>query len=203
MRSQSARRTSKSTSPVKLGSSSPLRQLTWLDRFGKPQNTLGEPERSSHFRLSLDRRRVVVTRVNSAGADLWTLDVARGLWGRFTSRPGINIYPVWSPNSRTIVLPPMRPSTYPAKSIETNLQTLDVNDHADCVDTAHPEAHALSSSPNPRATRSRPSRSSACASTGSSAPSKKISIHWNASRPNGSPRKPRNCASPPKSINSM
>jgi Tol biopolymer transport system component len=31
------------------------------------------------------------------------LDVGRGLWGRFTSRPGINIYPVWSPDSRTVL----------------------------------------------------------------------------------------------------
>ncbi|HVN05399.1 MAG TPA: winged helix-turn-helix domain-containing protein [Bryobacteraceae bacterium] len=83
--------------------SAPLRQLTWVDRAGKTQGPLGEPALSAHFRLSPDGRRVAVTRVNSGGSDLWMLDTARGVWSRFTYRPGISLYPVWSPDGRSIV----------------------------------------------------------------------------------------------------
>jgi Tol biopolymer transport system component len=82
--------------------SNPLRQFTWVDRMGKQQGTMGEPALSAHFHLSPDGRRVVATRAGPAGVDLWMLDVGRGVWSRFTSRPGINIYPAWSGDGRTI-----------------------------------------------------------------------------------------------------
>jgi Tol biopolymer transport system component len=53
--------------------------------------------------MSPDGRRAVVVRVNPDGTDLWILDLERGVWSRFTSRPGINIYPIWSPDGRTIL----------------------------------------------------------------------------------------------------
>jgi len=83
--------------------SAPLRQLTWVDRTGKPIGTAGEPALSAHLQLSPDGRRAVVTRVNPDGGDLWILDLERGVWNRFTSKPGINIYPIWSPDGRTIL----------------------------------------------------------------------------------------------------
>jgi Tol biopolymer transport system component/DNA-binding winged helix-turn-helix (wHTH) protein len=83
--------------------SAPLRQLTWVDRTGKPIGTAGEPTLSAHLQLSPDGRRAVVTRVNPDGGDLWILDLERGVWNRFTSKPGINIYPIWSPDGRTIL----------------------------------------------------------------------------------------------------
>jgi Tol biopolymer transport system component/DNA-binding winged helix-turn-helix (wHTH) protein len=91
------------TGALLYSASAPLRQFTWVDRLGKQQDPLGEPALSAHFRLSPDGRRVVVTRINTGGTDLWMLDVGRAVWSRFTSRPGINIYPVWSPDDRTIV----------------------------------------------------------------------------------------------------
>jgi hypothetical protein len=43
-------------------------------------------------------------RVNRpGGADLWLLDLERGSTGRFTSASALNVYPVWSPDARTIV----------------------------------------------------------------------------------------------------
>src|ERR1035441_605714 len=83
--------------------SAPLRQLTWVDRTGKPIGTAGEPTLSAHLQLSPDGRRAVVTRVNPDGGDLWILDLERGVWNRFTSKPGINIYAIWSPDGRTIL----------------------------------------------------------------------------------------------------
>ncbi len=84
-------------------STEPVRQFRWVDRTGKPRGTVGEPAFSAFFHLSPDGRRVVVARVNPVGADLWMLDVDRGVPSRFASRPGINISPVWSPDSRTIL----------------------------------------------------------------------------------------------------
>ena len=92
--------------------SNPLDQLTWRDREGKPHEVLGDPGLSAFLRLSPDGRRVVMARANSSsGTDLWVLEVERGVASRFTSRPGTNSYPVWSPDGRTILFasgPPFR-----------------------------------------------------------------------------------------------
>jgi eukaryotic-like serine/threonine-protein kinase len=84
-------------------STNPLRQFKWVDRTGKPQGTVGEPAFSAFFHLSPDGRRIVVTYVNASGNDLSILDVDRGVASRLVSRPGVNVYPVWSPDSRTIL----------------------------------------------------------------------------------------------------
>ena len=55
------------------------------------------------FHLSPDGRRIAVTRVSSVGADLWILDVDRGVPDRFAARPGLNVSPVWSSDSQTIL----------------------------------------------------------------------------------------------------
>ncbi len=83
-------------------STSPLRQFKWVDREGKARGVVGEPAFSAFFHLSPDGRRIVVTRPGEAGNDLWILDVDRGVPSRFTSRTGLNVEPVWSPDSRAI-----------------------------------------------------------------------------------------------------
>jgi eukaryotic-like serine/threonine-protein kinase len=84
-------------------STDPLRKFRWVDRSGKPGGTVGDPAFSAFFHLSPDGRRIVVARGNPVGNDLWMLDVDRGVPSRFTSRSGLNICPVWSPDSRTIL----------------------------------------------------------------------------------------------------
>jgi eukaryotic-like serine/threonine-protein kinase len=84
-------------------STDPVRQFRWVDRAGKPGAMIGEPAFSAFFHLSPDGRRVVVTRVNPLGTDLWILDVDRGVPSRLVSRSGMNVSPVWSPDSRTIL----------------------------------------------------------------------------------------------------
>jgi Tol biopolymer transport system component len=79
-------------------------QFTWLDRAGKPLATVGEPgEYISAFRLSPDGRSVATARDDPGGRDIWLLKAERGLVGRLTTNSGLSIYPVWSPDSRTIV----------------------------------------------------------------------------------------------------
>jgi Tol biopolymer transport system component/tRNA A-37 threonylcarbamoyl transferase component Bud32 len=84
-------------------SGSPSR-LTWLDRAGRFLGTVGDDHVYSYpFRLSPDGRRAVATRDRPGGNDLWLLDLQRGPASRFTSASVTNIYPVWSPDGRTIL----------------------------------------------------------------------------------------------------
>jgi eukaryotic-like serine/threonine-protein kinase len=84
-------------------SSSNLAKFTWFDREGKRREALGEPASYSTFSLSPDGRRVVASRNGETGADLWLLELERGVASRFTSGPGVSWWPVWSPDARTIV----------------------------------------------------------------------------------------------------
>jgi Tol biopolymer transport system component len=81
----------------------PLSQLVWYSRAGKPLGMLGEPAVIGHLRLSPDGRRIAMVRGSPGGADLWMMDVDRGVATRFTSRPGITINPIWSPDGRTVL----------------------------------------------------------------------------------------------------
>jgi eukaryotic-like serine/threonine-protein kinase len=84
-------------------SANTVSQFTWFDRAGKRLGTVGEPGGYENFRLSPDGRGVVAARDKPGGTDLWLLETERGLANRFTSRPGNNNYPIWSPSSGTIV----------------------------------------------------------------------------------------------------
>jgi len=85
------------------GSSNTSSRFSWLDRTGKLVGEVGDPAEYSTFRLSPDGRRVAVSRDGPGGADLWLLEVQRGVSSRFTFHPGINAYPTWSPDGRTIL----------------------------------------------------------------------------------------------------
>lgn len=79
-------------------------QLTWFDHAGKASGTLGQLESISWFRLSPDGRRVVATHGNVATrGGLWTSDVDRNAWSRFTFQAEGASVPIWSPDSRQIV----------------------------------------------------------------------------------------------------
>ena len=83
-----------------------LTQFTWFDRTGKTLAVVGEPvENNFMFRLSPEGQRIAVQR-NTAGsgiADLWLLEVERGLASRFTAGAAPNTFPIWSPNGRTLL----------------------------------------------------------------------------------------------------
>jgi eukaryotic-like serine/threonine-protein kinase len=79
-------------------------QLTFFDRAGKPLSPVGDENLYNWaFRLAPDGRRAAATRDRPGANDLWLLDLARGPTRRFTTASPINVYPVWSPDSRTIL----------------------------------------------------------------------------------------------------
>jgi len=82
--------------------------FTWFDRAGRPLGTLGDPDHYSTFRLSPDGRRAVASRHRSDSNDLFLLDIATHLSSRFTLNSSFNIFPIWSPNGRTIMFTPTR-----------------------------------------------------------------------------------------------
>ena len=83
--------------------SNTLSQFTWLDRTGKPLGTVGEPGEFTTFRISPDGHRVAASMDRAASTDLWMLDVVRGVSSRFTSSSVFGVYPIWSPDGRTIL----------------------------------------------------------------------------------------------------
>jgi hypothetical protein len=95
---------SASSGQVLYDASGSTSQLTWFDRAGRRLAFVGEEQvYSLPFRLAPDGRRVAATRERPGGNDLWLLDLERGSASRFTSASANNIYPVWSPDGRTIV----------------------------------------------------------------------------------------------------
>jgi eukaryotic-like serine/threonine-protein kinase len=92
-------------------------QFTWLDRKGNRQAVVGEPGEWNFWRLSRDGRRAAVSRNRAGGSDLWILETERGVSSRFTSRPGVSVWPVWSPDQRTIVFSAAAPRNMFRKEI--------------------------------------------------------------------------------------
>jgi serine/threonine protein kinase len=80
------------------------RSLTWFDRSGKPEGTLGDAGDFRTLEFSPDRKSLAASVADASGnRDLWIYDVARGLRTRFTFDPAIDDFPVWSPDGRSVV----------------------------------------------------------------------------------------------------
>jgi Tol biopolymer transport system component len=77
------------------------RILTWLDRAGRTERTLGTPELYQNPRLSPDGTRLAVHR-RDPDDDIWILDLDRGGSTRFTSDAAIDNDPLWSPDGTQI-----------------------------------------------------------------------------------------------------
>jgi len=78
-------------------------QFTWFDRTGKPLSTVGKLGEYNSFRISPDGSTIAATSFRPAAAGLWRLEVKRGVASRLTSKSNISLYPIWSPDGRTIV----------------------------------------------------------------------------------------------------
>jgi eukaryotic-like serine/threonine-protein kinase len=80
------------------------RKLEWFDRSGRSLGVVGPPGAYRNPELSPDGKRIAVERTDpqTQNDDIWIFDVARGIPNRQTFDPGIDMYPVWSPNGEQI-----------------------------------------------------------------------------------------------------
>jgi Tol biopolymer transport system component/predicted Ser/Thr protein kinase len=78
-------------------------QLTWFDRTGKPDGTVGTPGPIDWASISPDGSTVAADRMDASGArDIWLHDLKRGTASRFTFGPRSHEYPLWSPDGSRI-----------------------------------------------------------------------------------------------------
>ena len=85
--------------------SSQYSQLIWYNRRGEPLSTIGDPGLYFDVKLSPRGDQVAVTRQDpkSASFDIWLYDANRGNGRPFTSHPGNDRVPIWSPDGSRIV----------------------------------------------------------------------------------------------------
>ena len=90
------------------------RQLVWMDRAGNLTGKVGGVDDSalSNPTLTADGQRVAVGRALQGNADIWLVDVARGVASRLTFDGGSENSPVWSPDGRRIVFTSTDPIVY-------------------------------------------------------------------------------------------
>jgi serine/threonine protein kinase/Tol biopolymer transport system component len=88
---------------VYLSGGASKRQLTWFDRSGKQQETVGPSGEINDIVLSRDGKRLAMQRLDGANWDIWLMDLARGVPSRFTFDPASEDNPVWSPDGNQVI----------------------------------------------------------------------------------------------------
>jgi Tol biopolymer transport system component len=78
-------------------------RLTWFDRSGRHTGTLGDPAPYGQVVLSPRGRRATVVRLDAqARGDLWDVNLASGIFSRWTTHPAHDADPAWSPDERAL-----------------------------------------------------------------------------------------------------
>ena len=78
-------------------------RLTWFDRGGRMTPAVSDAANYDDVEISPDDSRAMVSVRDGDGRDLWIVDLTRGLRRRFTSGPGAEQNPVWSPDQSMLV----------------------------------------------------------------------------------------------------
>ena len=111
------------TLTYRLGGGTPS-QFAWYDRSGRQLQLVGPPGDYGAPTLSPDETKVAFTRRDDqAAGDIWTMDLARQTLSRFTFDAGSDIYPVWSPDGRTIVYESTRDGLFARNADGTGTST--------------------------------------------------------------------------------
>ena len=77
--------------------------VSWLDSSGKTQPLHAPPGNYRTPRFSPDGKRLAFSIGNAQGADIWVKDLDRDTPSRLSFLPGMNVWPVWTPNGKNIV----------------------------------------------------------------------------------------------------
>jgi serine/threonine-protein kinase len=85
-----------------IGAGPPLRPFVWIDRQGRETAIAAPPHAYAYLQLSPDGGRVAVYTADQ-GNDLWVWDLARLTLTRLTSTPGVESFPVWTPDGRRVL----------------------------------------------------------------------------------------------------
>src|SRR5206468_1578429 len=80
-------------------------RLVWMNREGKLSPIAAPPGSYRMPRLAPDGHKAVVSHVEprSENADIWLIDLLRGVPTRFTFDPASDVFPIWSPEGNQIV----------------------------------------------------------------------------------------------------
>jgi eukaryotic-like serine/threonine-protein kinase len=89
----------------RIGTDAPTTQLAWVDRSGRKVGAVEPPGRYRNPALSPDGKRAAVEVVDPVThtADVWMIDLGRGVASQFTFDAGNDMYPIWSPDGNWIV----------------------------------------------------------------------------------------------------
>jgi eukaryotic-like serine/threonine-protein kinase len=89
-------------------------ELVWFDRKGARLGVVHKGGTHRHIALSPDERQVAVEFLapGESTADVWTIDVARGVGTRQTTDKGWDYDPTWSPDGRELVFTSNRDGAY-------------------------------------------------------------------------------------------
>jgi Tol biopolymer transport system component/predicted Ser/Thr protein kinase len=85
------------------GKGSAGRPISWLDSAGKTEPLHAGLSRYSTPRFSPDGKRLAFSAASGSGADIWVMDLDRDNPSRLSFFPGVNRYPVWTPDGKNIV----------------------------------------------------------------------------------------------------
>jgi serine/threonine-protein kinase len=77
--------------------------LDWLTRDGKTTPLRATPANWSGVQIAPDGRRLAFSLADAANFDVWTYDAARDALTRLTVDPGVDRFPVWTPDGRRLV----------------------------------------------------------------------------------------------------
>jgi serine/threonine-protein kinase len=79
------------------------RSLVWVDRSGREEALAAPPRPYTWVRVSPDGTRIAMEVQDPANTDIWTYDVRRGTFERFTVAAGHDRWPLWTPDGQRIV----------------------------------------------------------------------------------------------------
>ena len=83
-------------------------RLTWIDRQGNKAGTVGEPGLYRTLTISRDGKHIAAEQ----NRDIWLIDVVSGAATQFTSDPGWEAFPIWSPDGSRIIFTSNRGGTF-------------------------------------------------------------------------------------------